>query len=67
MFRYIENKEKIFLFGCYRDEKSQFEWILGEEYQRYEKLYNIRLNKDLFSQRRGGTLKIYTTARPAKL
>lgn len=58
MFRYIENKEKNFLFGCYRDEKSQFEWILGEEYQRYEKLYNIRLNKDLFSQRRGGTLKI---------
>lgn len=57
MFRYIDNKEKSFLFGGYRAEKQQLEWILGEQPKRYEKLYNIRFNKDLFSQRRGGTLK----------
>ena len=46
MFRYIENKDRTFLFGAYRGEKSQLEWILGEKTQRYEKLYNIRLNKE---------------------
>lgn len=56
MFRYIENKDRTFLFGAYRGEKSQLEWILGEKTQRYEKLYNIRFNQDLFSQRNGGTL-----------
>lgn len=54
MFRYIDNKDRTFLLGAYRDEKSQLEWILGEKTQRYEKLYNVRFNKDLFSQRRGG-------------
>ena len=49
MFRYIENKDRTFLFGAYRGEKSQLDWILGEKTQRYEKLYNIRFNKDLFS------------------
>lgn len=56
MFRYIDNKDRTFLFGAYRGEKSQLEWILGENTQRYEKLYNIRFNQDLFSQRNGGTL-----------
>lgn len=56
MFRYIENKNRTFLLGAYREEKSQLEWILGEKPQRYGKLYNIRLNQDLFSQRRGGIL-----------
>lgn len=56
MFRYIDNKDKTFLFGAYRGEKSQLEWILGEKPQRYEKLYNIRFNQDLFSQRRGGNI-----------
>ena len=30
------------------------DWILGEKTQRYEKLYNVRFNEDLFSQRDGG-------------
>ena len=54
MFRYIEHKNKTFLFGAYRGEKCQLDWILGEKTQRYEKLYNIRFNKDLFSTRNGG-------------
>ena len=72
MFRYIENKDRTFLLGAYRGEKSQLDWILGEKTQRYEKLYNIRFNKDLFSQRNGGTLSkvlpdfvlIYNTQNP---
>lgn len=72
MFRYIENKDRTFLFGAYRGDKSQLEWILGEKTQRYEKLYNIRFNQDLFSQRNGGTLSkvlpdyilIYNTQNP---
>ena len=72
MFRYIENKERTFLFGAYRGEKSQLDWILGEKTGRYEKLYNVRFNKDLFSQRNGGMLSnvlpdyvlIYNTQNP---
>lgn len=72
MFRYIDNKNSTFLIGAYRGEKSQLEWILGENPKRYEKLYNIRFNKDLFSQRRGGVLTnnlpdyilIYNTQNP---
>ena len=72
MFKYIENKDRTFLFGAYRGEKSQLDWILGEKTQRYEKLYNIRFNKDLFSQRNGGTISkvlpdfilIYNTQNP---
>lgn len=74
MFRYIENKDRTFLFGAYRSEKSQLEWILGENNSRYEKLYNIRLNQDLFSQRNGGALSnvlpdyilIYNTQNPQR-
>ena len=72
MFRYIEHKNKTFLFGAYRGEKCQLDWILGEKTQRYEKLYNIRFNKDLFSMRNGGALSntlpdyilIYNTQNP---
>ena len=72
MFRYSENKDKTFLLGAYRGEKSQLEWILGANPHRYEKLYNVRFNKDLFSQRRGGLLSktlpdyilIYNTQNP---
>ncbi len=72
MFRYIENKDRTFLFGAYRGEKSQLNWILGEMTGRYEKLYNVRFNKDLFSQRNGGMLSnvlpdyvlIYNTQNP---
>ena len=56
MFRYIDNKDRTFLLGAYRGEKSHLEWILGEKPQRYEKLYNIRFNQDLFSQRKGGVI-----------
>ncbi len=58
MFRYIDNKDKTFLVGAYRGEKSHLEWILGENPPRYEKLYNIRFNHDLFSQRRGGSVAV---------
>ena len=72
MFRYIDNRNRTFLFGAYRGEKSHLEWILGENPQRYEKLYNIRFNQDLFSQRRGGGISdtlpdyilIYNTQNP---
>ena len=72
MFRYIDKKNSTFLLGAYRGEKSQLEWILGENPKRYEKLYNIRFNKDLFTQRRGGVLAnnmpdyilIYNTQNP---
>ncbi len=74
MFRYIDHKNSTFLFGAYRGEKSQLDWILGEKTQRYEKLYNIRFNQDLFSQRNGGILSnvlpdyvlIYDTQNPQK-
>ena len=56
MFKFVDNKDKTFLLGAYRGDKSQLEWILGEATQRYEKLYNIRFNQDLFSQRNGGMI-----------
>ena len=56
MFRYIDNQDRTFLFGAYRGEKSQLKWILGEQPRRYEKFYNVRFNKDLFTQRRGGII-----------
>lgn len=59
MFRYIDNLDRTFLFGAYRGEKSQLKWILGEQPRRYEKLYNVRFNKDLFTQRRGGIISEY--------
>lgn len=72
MFRYIDNKNRTFLLGAYRGEKAQLEWILGDKPHRYEKLYNIRFNQDLFTQRRGGVLAdvlpdyilIYNTQNP---
>lgn len=74
MFRYKDNQARTFLFGAYRGEKSQLEWILGEKPRRYEKLYNVRFNKDLFSQREGGIVSeflpdyilIYNTQNPRK-
>ena len=74
MFRYIDHKNRTFLLGAYRGEKSQLDWILGEKPRRYERLYNIRLNQDLFSQRKGGVLSkflpdyvlIYNTMNPQK-
>ena len=56
MFRYIDNRNRNFLLGAYRGDKPQLEWILGNKPQRYGKLYNVRFNQDLFSQREGGVL-----------
>ncbi len=56
MFRYSDNKDKTFLLGAYREDKSQLDWILGEKSHRFEKLYNVRFNQDLFSQRNGGII-----------
>ena len=72
MFRYTDNKDRIFLLGAYRGDKSQLDWILGKKTQRYEKLYNVRFNQDLFSQRNGGIISdvlpdyilIYNTQNP---
>lgn len=72
MFRYTDYKDRIFLFGAYRGDKSQLDWILGENTQRYGKLYNVRFNQDLFSQRNGGMISdvlpdfilIYNTQNP---
>lgn len=74
MFRYIDHKDRTFLLGAYRGDKSQLDWILGEKPRRYGKLYNIRFNRDLFSQREGGVLSdihpdyvlIYNTLNPKK-
>ncbi len=72
MFRYIDHRDRTFLFGAYRGEKSQLDWILGEKTRRYGKLYNVRFNQNLFSQRNGGILSdilpdyvlIYDTRHP---
>ncbi len=72
MFRYTNNKNSTFLVGAYREDKRQLEWILGTHPKRYEKLYNIRFNQDLFTQINGGVLAgdlpdyilIYNTKHP---
>lgn len=56
-FDYTSQKDATFLLGAYRSKKDQMAWILGEKTSRYEKLYNIRMTKDLFSQRNGGVLQ----------
>lgn len=56
MFKYSDNKDKSFLIGAYRQDKPHLHWILGELPQRYEKLYNVRFNQDIFNQRNGGML-----------
>lgn len=53
-FRYTEHKSARILVGTYRTEKNQLSWILGKNPSRYEKLYNVRINEDLFSARNGG-------------
>ena len=53
-FRYADKKNSHVLLGTYRMEKNQLSWILGENPSRYEKLYNVRINEDLFSMRNGG-------------
>lgn len=53
-FKYSDKKDAKFLLGAYRSEKNQLAWILGETPRRYQKIYNVRLNDSLFSQRNGG-------------
>lgn len=53
-FNYASQLDSTFLLGAYRSKKDQLSWILGNKTGRYEKLYNIRMTKDLFSQRNGG-------------
>jgi DNA (cytosine-5)-methyltransferase 1 len=45
---------KLILVGAYRSDKKQLDWILGKQPLRSNKLYNVRTNEDLFSQRDGG-------------
>lgn len=54
LFRFEKHPDDVILFGAYRTEKSQLEWILGENPNRYERLYNVRWNEDLFNSRNGG-------------
>lgn len=49
-----EHRNDIFLVGCYRPEKQQLQWMLDEQHTRGCMLYNVRVNADLFSTRRGG-------------
>lgn len=56
MIKYSESKDNTFLIGAYRGDKPHLPWILGDSPQRYEKLYNVRFNQDIFTQRRGGVL-----------
>lgn len=53
-FNYVTQQDSTFLLGGYRSNKDQLSWILGNKTGRYEKLYNIRMTKDLFSLRNGG-------------
>lgn len=56
VFRFINHKKSRFLFGTYRIEKNQLDWIIGKNPMRFEKMYNIRYNENLFEMRNGGVL-----------
>lgn len=45
------------LVGAYRPEKNHLDWIFGENPERLYRLYNIRRNADLFSNRNGGDVQ----------
>lgn len=72
VFCYSDVKDAKILLGAYRSEKDQLSWIVGLKTHRYEKLYNVRLNNDIFSTRNGGIVSsakpdyilIYDTANP---
>ena len=59
-FNYATQLDSTFLLGAYRSKKDQLSWILGNKTGRYEKLYNIRMTKDLFSLRNGGVQECIT-------
>lgn len=56
IFHFKSHKNAVILLGAYRSDKKQLEWILGEEPYRFERLYNVRWNDDLFAIRNGGIL-----------
>lgn len=53
-FRFSHEANSKILVGAYREEKDQLSWILGNKPSRYQKLYNVRCNQDIFSTRDGG-------------
>lgn len=56
VFRFVNHKDSKFLIGTFRTEKNQLDWIIGKNPIRYEKLYNIRYNENIFEMRNGGVL-----------
>lgn len=52
--RFVDHKKSTFLLGTYRAEKNQLDWIIGKNPYRFETLYNIRYNENLFESRKGG-------------
>ncbi len=56
VFRFVNHKKSRFLFGTYRIEKNQLDWIIGKNPMRFEKMYNVRYNENLFEMRNGGVL-----------
>ncbi len=56
IFQFDDHKDSTFLLGTYRAEKNQLDWIVGKNPQRYEMLYNIRYNENIFESREGGVL-----------
>lgn len=56
IFHFDDHKDSTFLLGTYRAEKNQLDWIVGKNPQRYEMLYNIRYNENIFESREGGVL-----------
>lgn len=56
IFHFDDHKDSTFLLGTYRAEKNQLDWIVGKNPQRYEMLYNIRYNENIFESRKGGVL-----------
>lgn len=58
LFRFSEQLDSQILLGAYRSEKDQLAWIVGKKPKRHEKLYNVRLNEDIFSQRNGAVVSL---------
>lgn len=53
IFHFSDNKDSKILVGAYRSDKPQYNWITGQSTGRYETLYNVRINENLFSVRNG--------------
>ncbi len=53
-FQFVDYKNATFLLGTYRADKNHLDWIIGKNPYRFESLYNIRYNENLFESRKGG-------------